>query len=286
MLGRSLLFVPANKEKMLLKIDELEADIIIIDLEDAVSLDEKQKSRELLKKHLPKLNKSVLIRVNSSESNEYKDDMDLFKELVEVSSLKGVMLPKSNSKHDIAKLAAELSECEKLNKRTSKLIIVPLLEDALGIHNIDEVITASDRILKVAFGGEDFTGDIGAQGTSDEYELLYARSKIVIASRAHGIEKPIDTVYTDYKDIEGFKNNCYFVKSLGFGGKLLIHPNQNKIANASFSPTIEEVEFAKEITSLSLTNKGAFSLNGKMIDKPIIEKAQNVINEYNLINKN
>lgn len=283
MLSRSLLFVPANKEKMLININKLSADIVIIDLEDAVPIQEKKISRDLVKKYIYKVNKPIFIRVNSIETEEFLYDMNLIKEVCNASNLKGVMLPKSNSKQAIKNLDTALCEYEKLHDRKTKILIIPLIEEALGIQNINEIIEASNRIFRIAFGGEDFTEDIGATSTVSEYELLYARSKIVIASRAHGIEKPIDTVYTNYKDIEGFKNNAKFVKSLGFSGKLLIHPSQNEIANISFSPTPKEVESAKEIVLLSETNKGAFSLHGKMIDKPIVKKAQNIINEYNLI---
>lgn len=286
MLSRSLLFVPANKEKILININKLSADIIVIDLEDAVSLEEKKMSRDLVKEYIYKLNKPIFIRVNSIETEEFIYDMNLIKEVCDASVLKGIMLPKSNSKQAIKNLDTALCEYEKLHDRKIKILIIPLIEEALGIRNIDEIIEASDRIFKIAFGGEDFTEDIGAISTAGEYELLYARSKIIIASRVHGIEKLIDTVYTDYKNTEGFKNNSNFVKSLGFGGKLLIHPSQNEIANLSFSPTLKEVESAKEIVLLSETNKGAFSLHGKMIDKPIIKKAQNIINEYSLIEAN
>lgn len=286
MLSRSLLFVPADQEKMLLKINQLKTDGIIIDLEDAVSNEKKPLGRNLIQEHLKKINLPVFIRVNSLDTNHFKKDMELIKKIGHLDSLQGIMLANSNTKKCITQLSSYLDEFEKTSNRKNKISIFPLIEDALGVHQIDEIIEASDRVSRVAFGAEDFTEDIGAKKTPSQDELLYAKSKIILASRVHRIEKPIDTVYTNFKDDIGFRESAIHSKNLGFGGRLLIHPNQSKIANESFSPSKEEVELAKEIIMQAEKNDGAFNLNGKMIDKPIIAKAQETINQYNLMKKN
>ncbi|MBR7554809.1 HpcH/HpaI aldolase/citrate lyase family protein [Allobacillus sp. GCM10007491] len=283
MLNRSLLFVPADKEKMLRKINELQADLIIIDLEDAVRVDEKHIGRDLIRKYIGDWEKPVFIRVNSIETSEFQVDMQLILEISNAVSLQGVMLPKSSSRRNIEELAEHLETIENQGSRQSKLSIIPLIESALGVHNSIEIASSHQRVMMLAFGGVDFTTDIGAQITDGEMELLYARSKLVIASRCANIKQPIDTVYTNFKDNDGFIENCIYVKQLGFAGKLLIHPSQIKSANAVFSPSKEEYEFAQRLVSRALTEKGAFQLDGKMIDKPIIEKAERILNEYELI---
>lgn len=135
MLNRSLLFVPADKEKMLRKINELQADLIIIDLEDAVRVDEKHIGRDLIRKYIGDWEKPVFIRVNSIETSEFQVDMQLILEISNAVSLQGVMLPKSSSRRNIEELAEHLETIENQGSRQSKLSIIPLIESALGVHN-------------------------------------------------------------------------------------------------------------------------------------------------------
>ncbi|MEN1967799.1 CoA ester lyase [Lentibacillus sp. N15] len=276
MLNRSLLFVPADKEKMLLKINQLAADIILIDLEDAIAIDDKPSGRDLIRKHIDQWKKPVFIRVNSIETNAFQEDMLLLKQLSHSGALQGVMLPKSSSEKDIKTLAKYLEAAGQV----AKLRIIPLIESALGVKNAYEIAAADPRVTRLAFGGVDFTNDIGAEVTTDETELLYARSEIIVSSRCADIGQPIDTVYTDFKNSEGFSKNCAFARSLGFGGKLLIHPAQIEMANTAFVPTAEEMAFAKRLIAQAVKEKGAFQLDGKMIDKPIIDKAQRILDAY------
>lgn len=280
MKSRSLLFIPADKERMLQKVNKLSADIILIDLEDAVAPGDKQTGRNLIKENLPLWNKPVFIRVNSIETSDFKKDMDFIVELNWTSSLQGVMLPKAASKQDIELVANYLLKTEETNQIEAPRSIIPLIETAWGVKNAYEIASESSRVCSLAFGGVDFTNDIRAEVTISETELLYARSEIVIASRCANIEQPIDTVFTDFNNNEGLRDSCSFAKSLGFGGKLLIHPKQINIANQSFSPTKEEVEFAKKVVLQSNNRDGAFQLEGKMIDKPIIERAQILLRNY------
>lgn len=284
MLNRSLLFVPADKEKMLLKINQLKADIILIDLEDAVAVDKKAIGRGFIKKHIHLWNKPIFIRVNSIETDEFKEDMKLIKEVSDLQILQGVMLPKSSSQKNVKSLIQYLEIAEQQSRRIKTFNIIPLIESALGVRNSFEIAFASSRVTNLAFGGVDFTNDIGAVATVEEKELLYARSEIILSSRCAQIGQPIDTVYTDFKDRNGFNINCTFARSLGFGGKLLIHPTQIEIANRAFTPTIEEIDFAKRLISESTKERGAFQLDGKMIDKPIIEKAKRILSDFESIN--
>lgn len=282
MLSRSLLFVPADKEKMLLKMNDLKADIIILDLEDAISLNNKQLARDLVKKHFPEINKPTIVRINSLETEEYSLDMTLIQELAVFDSFMGIMLPKATDKNTIEKVSDHLDKIEKEIALNKKISIIPLIESALGVKNAYEIASADKRISRLSLGGVDFVRDIDAQATEEEQELLHARSEIIISSKSAGLKKPIDTVYVNFKNREGFHSNCSYVKSLGFGGKLLIHPSQIEAANQVFSPSEAEVEEAKEIIDNVKENEnvGTFQLNGKMVDKPVIEKAKRTLDEY------
>ncbi|QKY70163.1 CoA ester lyase [Lentibacillus sp. CBA3610] len=283
MLTRSLLFVPADKEKMLLKINHLESDIVIIDLEDAVAPDDKQYARNLLKRHAPSWNRPVFIRINSTGTTDYDQDINLINSFGNDVDLEGVMLPKASCQDDIIKLANYLEKIEQRHHLTTSYQIMPLIENAIGVKYADEIASASERIFKLAFGGVDFINDIGAQETKQEHELLHARSEIVIASRIANIGQPIDTVYTDFQNSEGFMESSRFVKSLGFSGKLLIHPAQIEPANKVFSPSREEVDDAEKLISQLRHQSGTFQLGGKMVDKPVIEKAYRVLNDHKAI---
>lgn len=279
MLSRSLLFVPADKEKMLGKINALQSDIVLLDLEDAVALGDKDYARNLLIEHFHEINKPVFIRINSISTDDFQKDIQFIRNLKHADALQGIMLPKASAKGDITELIHHLTLIEQENQYESNLRIIPLVETALGVKNAYEIASANDRVLQLAFGGVDYLGDIDGQATANEHELLFARSQIVVSSRSAAINKPIDTVFTNIQDLTGFMNSCHYAKSLGFGGKLLIHPSQVDTSNEVFSPSSEEVEQAKKIIKSTENNNGAFQLDGKMIDKPIIEKARRIFDE-------
>lgn len=282
MLHRSLLFVPADKEKMLLKINELPADIIILDLEDAVAQSDKETARTLIHEHFSTMKKQMVVRINDIESEAYAKDINLIKKISTFTNFIGIMLPKANTDKDIQKLTNQLEEIESAVKRANPLVIFPLVETALGVKNSFDIAGSSTRVAALAFGGVDYVNDIDGITTEEETELLFPRSQIVISSRAAGIQKPIDTVYIDIKNQDGLQHNTTDAKRLGFGGKLLIHPKQINIANELFSPSDKEVKEAREILA-NVNEQGVFQFNGKMVDKPIIDKANRVINEFNMI---
>jgi len=285
MLSRSLLFVPANKEKKLLKINQLQADIILIDLEDAIPLQDKPLARTLLRNHFPNIKKPVFVRINSIDTNEFEKDIQLIRTIASNPYVKGIILPKASSKMDIIELSNQLDAIDMEHERSHHLFLIPLIESALGVKHALEIASADDRVVRLAFGGFDYVSDIDAIATDDEQELLYARSEIVIASRCAQLQKPIDTVFVDIHDTARFENRCHYAKSLGFAGKLVIHPIQIDVANRVFSPSPKEVEEAEQImTSITKHNhEGVFQMNGKMVDKPIIDKAKRILEEYQSI---
>lgn len=281
MRSRSLLFVPTNSEKMLSKINEINTDIIILDLEDAVALDEKDMSRTLVKQNIFNFKeKNIFIRINDIESDHYEKDMKLLSEIISASSVKGIMVPKCHSNETIQIVSEKLQVIENEKNRINKLKIIPLVEDAIGIYQLESICKDSSRILSIAFGAEDFKSDLGIRNESDDDALLYAKSKLVIISKVYNLKKPIDTVYTEINNIEEFKNQCRKGKAIGFGGKLLIHPNQIDVSNEVFTPTLSEYKHAKAIVSLAEKELGVFNYKGEMIDKPIVENMKKLIEEY------
>lgn len=275
MLLRSLLFVPGNNEKLIAKAENLSADIIIYDLEDAVSLEEKETARNLVKQALTNTSKSIFVRINAIGTDYFEEDVHAITQ-VKTSALKGIVLPKSNRSADVETLEILLHKLE----APQSIKIIPLLESALGVHNAVEIGGTFERVQRLAFGSVDFALDIQATLTKEGTELLYARSQIVMASRVQNLQPPIDTVFIDFKDTDGLLSESQMVKNLGFGSKLAIHPDQIEIINETFSPSQEEIEEAKRIMEIVKNNGTAvFQLDGKMIDEPIIKKAERILNK-------
>lgn len=274
---KSLMFVAGNSERHLKKAGGVDADALIIDLEDAVAPEDKEEARRCAAKFLETGSKPAYLRVNAIETPYFLDDLSLVWNL-EPSCLKGIMLPKTNDEHDLI-LVDRLLDSKGIGKDFE---MIPLLETAAGIQNVSRIAAASDRVKRLAFGSIDFALDIGAGQSESGTELLYARSSIVIASRAAGLEPPVDTVYPDFKNPEGLREETVRAKTLGFGSKLAIHPEQVTVINETFRPSHETVEEARRILEyVGKNGSSVFKLDGKMIDEPIIKQARLIINAVN-----
>ncbi|MEY9867337.1 citrate lyase subunit beta/citryl-CoA lyase [Peribacillus sp. B2I2] len=284
MIPRTWMFVPGSDEKKLKKVQQLCADVFIYDLEDAVSPEGKKDARALVRKYI-KANqeKENFIRINGFHTPYFYDDL---LDLID-SGLTGILLPKAETKEEIMSLDHLLVEREsKRNLNKGQIKIVPLIESALGLYNSFEIASASQRVQQLAFGSMDYAFDIKAIITKNAHELLYARSKLVVTSRAAGVGPPIDTVYVDIKDHKGFLAETQLVKELGFQGKLIIHPDQVDLVNQVFAPSLEEIEEAERIVSAFeqalVKGEGVLQLNGKMVDLPIVERAKRTLQSVNL----
>lgn len=276
---RSWMFVPGNNEKHLRKVKDLTADVIIYDLEDAVPDERKASARVQVKETIASRSEKVnFVRVNALDTRYFIDDING----IMTEHLSGIMLPKVNSREDIliaAYLLGQLEEKHQLPK--GGLAIVPLIETAKGLENASDIAKASERVLCLSFGAEDYTLDLNIEPANAEEALTYARSKLVVASKAADKEAPIDSVYTDFHNEAGLEQAALASKRYGFQGKLLIHPKQIDIVNRVFSPTDEQIAEAKRIVELyeaSLQKgEGAVQLDGKMIDVPIAERAKRIL---------
>ena len=283
---RTMLFIPGHVMKMLQKANSLPADAIIIDLEDAVPLTDKITARDMVKNSIDMISSGsaeIFVRVNSLVTDLTYDDL---KKIV-CDKIYGIMLPKSESKEDIQKVDKMLEEIEKeKGLKIGRIHIVPLLETAKGVLNAFEIGTSSNRILALSFGAVDFTRDMGTNLSKEGTELFYARSRIVLAAKAAGIQA-IDTPFINVADDEGLLNDSRLAKQLGFQGKMVIHPKQIDPVNANFTPTENSVQFARKIVEAfkeaESKGLGAISLEGKMIDTANYQQAKDLLSLTEII---
>lgn len=276
---RSFLFAPANHPRRREKAFTLGADAVILDLEDACAVSEKVASRGPVAESM-RAGRDCLgyVRVNPlSTSFAYGD-------LVETAQagLDGVVLPKVESAADIATADWLIAQLERERGLPAGAIdLVPIIESAAGMSNLREIVRAAPRVKRLAFGAADFTNDLGLTWTRDELELLAHRGEIVLQSRAAGLEPPIDTVWADVKDAEGFAQSAARARVLGFQGKLCIHPDQVEAANRAFTPGEAEVAKARRIVDAfaeaEARGSSAIQLDGQFIDYPIMHAARRVL---------
>lgn len=281
---RSMLYFPANSVRMVVKAATLPTDAAIFDLEDAVSLEDKETGRIIARDYVKLVKKhgiQTFVRVNSLTTGLTVEDL----KSVIVRGLDGVILAKTETGADVNQLSKMLDKAEEhsgLSRRSIKLI--PLIESATGVMNSYRIASSSGRVVAVAFGAGDYCRDLGrdiSTISTDEIELLYARSNIVNNSRAAGVQA-IDTPFLgSLTDKEAFLREVKLGVQLGFKGKQCIHPSQIETVNDNFSPTQEEVARAKRIVQAFETTKtkglGVISFEGKMVDNMTYRQAKNTL---------
>lgn len=260
MSARSLLFVPGDRPDRFEKAWNAGADAVILDLEDAVSSDKKAEAREAIAAWLSPEH-PVYVRVNDPATEWYEDDL----EAAVVPGLAGIMVPKAEDPEQLAQLASQVGEIR----------LIPTIETALGVWNARAVAEAPG-VERLSFGNIDLQLDAGIAGEGEE--LLYARSRTVLASRVAGILPPLDGVTVSLDDSEQLEADVDRAQRLGFGGKICIHPKQVEAVNRGFSPSQEEVAWAERvIQAAETTTSGAVCIDGEMIDRPVIERARAVL---------
>ena len=278
-LYRTMLFVPGNAPAKLTKAEIYGADCVIFDLEDAVSVQEKDAARDLVRTFLSyyHIDCRIGIRVNAQDTPYYEEDV---KAMVPLKP-DFLRLPKSETAKNIQELDIFMSQCEKdadIPEGTVK--IVATIETALGVQNAFEIATASKRILGIGLGAEDFRTDMRMTRSEDGQEILYARNRISLAAHAAGV-MPLDYVYSNFNNTEGFTADVRFGKMLGFTCKSVIHPSQIPLVHAVYDPTEKEIEHAKQVLVVydqaMAKGSGVIALNGKMIDMPMVTRAKAVL---------
>ncbi len=278
---RSLLFIPGNSPSMLQNADVLGADAYIIDLEDAVSPKEKDAARLLVINAIKALDfdkNKTIVRVNPLHTEDCTVDIQAIVPLAPAF----IMPTKVSCAEDIIKISELIELIEEKSKlEIGRTKLIPLIETAEGVENAYHIANSSDRIAALFLGAEDLTSDMQAIRTKQGNEIAYARSRIVTAARACNIEA-IDTPFTDAHDYEGLIEDARIARSLGFTGKASISPHHVEGINKAFTPTYEEINYAKNVIEAieegKRLGKGAVSLGGKMIDRPIVLRAQKLLN--------
>ncbi len=284
-LYRSFLFAPGNRPRFVEKVAHCGSDAVILDLEDAVPIADKEATRHVVREALATIsNCPVYVRINplvaATSFSQAIGEADL--EAIVCADLAGVILPKTESAADAAQAESILHRLEQeRGLAPGGIDLIPIIETARGVHCAFDIADAGTRIRRLAFGAGDFTRDIGVRWSRREIECQYARSAIVIASRAAGIEAPLDTVWIEIRDLRGLTRSARLAKQLGFQGKMAIHPTQVEPINAAFSPTPDELESAKRVIAAfeaaEAAGEASVQLDGQMIDYPIVEAAQRIL---------
>jgi citrate lyase subunit beta/citryl-CoA lyase len=276
---RSLLFAPGNHPRRVQKALSLDADAVILDLEDACPLAEKTATRSVVVGACQRPRKGLgYIRVNATATEfGYGDIVAVVQPNVD-----GIILPKLETADEIRAVDWVIANLEKeRGLPTGAFDVIPIVETAKGMANIRAITAAGTRVKRIAFGAGDFTLDMHIEWSRAEAELLPYRSECVLASRAAEIEAPIDTVWVDLKDSEGFMNSTRHIRALGFQGKMCIHPDQVAIVNEILSPSAAEVEWSAKVVAAfeaaEEAGSASIQLEGQFIDYPIVHRARRVL---------
>jgi citrate lyase subunit beta / citryl-CoA lyase len=268
---RSLLFVPAGDARKIARAGTSDADAVILDWEDGTAAADKSAARETTAVLLAKrpCRQPVWVRINSVRSEAYMDD----ERALEASLPDGIVVPKCESADDVFRLIRLLDQLD----REHTCGVMPMIESSAGLLAAPEIARCSPRVVALGFGAEDFVADSGALPGPDGRELLFARSALVVASRAASIE-PVDSPSLEYRDLEFSRAAALDARRLGFSGKMAIHPDQVAAINESFTPSAVEVEHARAvIAEFESQPKGSIAFRGAMIDEAVIRRARRLL---------
>jgi citrate lyase subunit beta / citryl-CoA lyase len=276
---RSLLFAPGNHARRVEKALGLPTDGVILDLEDAVAVSEKAATRATVVEAFGKPRTGKLyVRVNALTTEWCYGDITA----VVHPGLDGIILPKVEQAHELRTADWLIANLEReRGLPTGTVDLIPIIETALGVSNLKRICRSGTRMKRLAFGAGDFTLDMGMVWTRSEAELLPYRSACVMESRAAGLEPPLDTVWADLRDADGFIASARHAAALGFQGKMCIHPDQIAPANAAFTPDGASVAQAKRIVEAfdkaEAQGLASIQLEGQFIDYPIVQRARRVL---------
>lgn len=286
---RTALFVPGNRPDRVDKAVDTAADVVIIDLEDAVPYSQKNETRPVVREKILKYHqRPVIVRVNALNSEFFQDDLNA----VLVKELACIMVPKVDAADQIQEINRRLLKVEE-NKgvRPGSVAIMPLIESALAVENVFQIVTQRtdpERLFTVAFGAADFALDMGFEITKTGEELCYPRARIAVACRAAGVAPPLDTPFMiDLKDFEALEADIKQARRYGFQGKLCIHPNQIDMCNRLFSPSKAEIQYARKVIqafdAAEAGGSAAIQVEGKFIDYPVVERCRRILKISKLI---
>ena len=277
---RSLIFVPGNRPNMLERARTFNADSIMVDLEDSVPAAEKANARKLAQEWVVQLQqqgKRVMVRVNSLDTGLTRDELT---ELIG-PHLYGVSIGKATSVWNLQEVDRIITPLESAaGLAPGRVKLIPWIENARAVITAYQMATSSPRVVAVAFGAEDYTNDMGVQRTDLGEEVYFPRATVAVAARAANIAA-LDTPFVAFRDPEGLRREARHARQLGYTGKFAIHPAQIEIINEMFSPMPEEVVYARQVVDAwnrgAAAGRGSVDLNGRMIDVPVVKRAQNLL---------
>ena len=273
------MFVPGNNPGMMQDAFIYGPDSIMLDLEDSVTMAEKDSARLLVYNALKTIdygNTEMVVRINPLNTPYGKKDI----EAVVKAGVDVIRMPKTETAEEGVEVEREIEKVEKEIGCLGRTQIMAAIESALGIVNAYAIATASKRMMGIALGAEDYSANLKTQRTPGGAELLLARETIVVAARAAGIAA-LDTVYSNLNDMDTFRKEVELLKTLGFDGKSIINPRQIEIVNEVFTPSEKAIEKSKVILAAikeaEQRGSGVIAVNGKMIDRPVVLRAQRTI---------
>ncbi len=279
-LRRTMMFVPGNNPGMMADAHIYGPDSIMLDLEDSVTMAEKDAARLLVYQALKTVdygNTEMVVRINPLNTPYGKKDI----EAVVKAGVDVIRMPKTETAEEVVEVEREIERVERELGCVRRTKIMAAIESTLGIVNAYAIATASPRMMGIALGAEDYCANLKAQRTPGGDELRLARETIVVAARAAGIDA-LDTVYSNLNDMETFRQEVEYIKTLGFDGKSIINPRQIEVINEVFAPKEKEITKARAIIAAikeaEAKGSGVIALNGKMIDRPVVIRAQRTIN--------
>lgn len=280
--SRSLLFVPANRTKLLEKALALPADGVILDLEDSVPAEEKPRARAAACEYSARIPSTVWIRANAPDSPHHADDL---RATAGAPRLAGYMVPKADTVAQVKAIDQQLGQLETEHKlKAGHFRLILMLESARAVLHAYELATASPRVFSLVFGGArdaDLQNDIGCGWSLDGPEMLHARQQALLAMRAAGIALPLDGVYADVRDAAGFEKDTELSRRLGYRGRAVVHPDQVVAANRLYAPTAVEIAYyGRVLAAMEEARKrgeAATTVDGRMVDEAMAATARRVL---------
>ena len=277
--NRTYLFCPGNHPRKLEKVFQAGGDAVILDLEDAVAIAEKPATRALVVAALKRPRRCRgYVRVNAYDTEFCYGD------IIETVGpwLDGIVLPKLESVEDIRSVDWLLENLEReRGMDIGSIDVMPIIETAKGQDAVRQIAQADTRVRRLSFGAGDYTKDLGMEWSLGEMELASMRSEMVMASRLGELEPPVDTVFIHIREQDAFRASCDLVRDLGFQGKMCIHPDQVAFANVAFTPTEEQLAFARKVieafSEAEAKGSASIQIDGYFVDYPIVDKAKRII---------
>lgn len=278
-LRRTMMFVPGNNPGMMQDAHIYGPDSIMLDLEDSVTMDQKDAARLLVYNALKSIDYAgteMVVRINPLNTAYGHKDV----EAVVKAGADVIRMPKTETADEVRELEAAILEVEKETGCEGRTLIMAAIESAQGVRNAFEIASASPRMMGIALGAEDYTANLKTQRSPGGTELLLARQMIVVAARAAGIAC-FDTVFSNLDDMEAFREEVRLIKTLGFDGKSIINPRQIEVVNEIFTPSDRDIEKALRIVAAIREARekgsGVIAVNGKMVDRPVVLRSERTI---------